>query len=145
MCAATEEKAYVSCCADVYAAFDPPKLVSMSTCDDLGWDPLPRGLPAICGENSLGLGGCSGELTFDEARLFCESKGARMCSIDDFGNDEAFGSSCDYEWELKWSSTECEADFEGGSFKGYSWSMGPGAMVSDQVTRTSIPTCSPAP
>ena len=101
----------------------PPRLlqVSVSTCEDLGWDPITRGSTSVCGENSLGLGGCSGQLTWPEAKSFCESKGARLCSVVDYENDEAFGSSCGYEWKLMWSNTPCAA--------GYSQCMGPSALV----------------
>ena len=99
--------------------------LSTSTCEDLGWDPLTRGSDTVCGENSLGLGGCSGELTFDEARLFCETSGARLCSLDDYRNNEAYGSSCGIEWGQKWSSTACE----NGAIESYSWAIGPAATV----------------
>ena len=105
-----------------------PLGLSSCTCDNLGWDPLPRGSADVCGENSLGLGGCSGELAYDDAKIFCESKGARICRIEDYKNNEAYGSSCGIEWSQKWSSSACE-NAENGAIESYSWAMGPAAMV----------------
>ena len=89
---------FVRCCADA------PTLMS---CGSLGWNPEKFGNPEVCGESDTGLGGCSGFLGHDEAELFCEAGGARLCSLQELADDETRGTGCGYDFEQVWSATSC--------------------------------------
>jgi hypothetical protein len=93
---------------------------SVSTCTDLGWgkfdsngdyvDAWPSSDATVCGESDFGLGGCSGELTYDDAESFCTSVGARLCTLSELQADEAKATGCNYDYELVWSSDSCGID-----------------------------------
>ena len=96
----------------VPAPVSPPSAdstYSASTCDELGWGNAGNfGDSMVCGESDLGLpGGCSDELTWDEARGFCESAGARLCTWPELLNDEARSTGCQVDAKLVWTSTSC--------------------------------------
>ena len=82
---------------------------SIENCDTLGWDYLAYGSSEVCGEtDAFELGGaCSGMLTWDEARVFCQAGGARMCTVDELLADEPRGTGCNYNEQRIWSSTPC--------------------------------------
>jgi len=98
------------CCADIgdgYGGIPAPAptsvpstsssalLASASSCDELGWTNAEKfGDSGVCGESDLGLGGCSGDLTWSEARNFCERSGARLCSLVELQADEAKSTGC---------------------------------------------------
>jgi len=86
----------------------PPALLSASTCADLGWTNAEKfGSSAVCGESDMSLGGCSGALTWPEARHFCEASGARMCSVAELKANEAKSTGCGYDKEQVWASDRC--------------------------------------
>ena len=95
----------VRCCAD-----EP--IPSASSCQELGWDTAARfGSLLVCGESYLNLGGCSGEKTHQQAKLFCEDAGSRLCSAEELQSDEARGSGCSYDRTMVWSSSPCSEGF----------------------------------
>jgi hypothetical protein len=86
---------------------------SIETCDDLGWTNAESyGSSHVCGETDTeNLGGkCSGLLTWDEARDFCQHGGARLCTAYELIDDDARGTGCNYDRELIWSSTACGSE-----------------------------------
>jgi len=108
------------CCANVFLA--PPVTPSQkpvisptseptplaSTCEDLGWTNADSyGSSEVCGESYRGLGGCSGELPWFEAQEFCTNAGARLCSADELGHDEARATGCGLDRKQVWSDSEC--------------------------------------
>ena len=83
---------------------------SFSSCDDLGWtNAAAYGSSLVCGESDTGLGGCSGDLTWSCAVAFCESKGARLCSLSELQADETTGTGCVYDALQLWTRTACDA------------------------------------
>jgi len=83
---------------------------SVETCDDLGWtNGASYGSTSVCGEtDALVLGGeCSGLLTWDDARDYCQHGGARLCTANELLDDEVRGTGCNYDSELIWSGTAC--------------------------------------
>ena len=131
---------FVRCCADAYGCtpfpvFEPtpqPTLTpaptsvascSESTCSELGWsNGAYFGDASVCGETDLGLGGCSGTLSWGDAKTLCQGAGARLCTADELLDDEAAQTGCNYDGRLIWSSTSCGAgSYEaayGGSLSG---------------------------
>eukprot|EP00037_Helgoeca_nana_P030463 m.376491 g.376491 ORF g.376491 m.376491 type:complete len:1539 (-) comp28194_c0_seq1:146-4762(-) len=53
--------------------------------------------------------GCSGKVSYPEAKQFCEAVGARLCTLPELQADETHGSGCNYDFEHVWSSTSCPA------------------------------------
>lgn len=74
-----------------------------------GWRDLD-GTNAVCAESEAGLGGCSGRLTLDEAAAYCEAVGARLCTADELGDNEAANTGCNLDGSRVWSSTVCYGD-----------------------------------
>jgi len=99
-CWAGSTERLVRCCADEPPA--PPK-----TCAALGWNADKYGSKSVCGESDLGLGGCSGVKSWDDAVDFCAAAGARLCTADELLDDEARGTGCSYDGKRVWSSTKC--------------------------------------
>jgi len=81
---------------------------SASTCDELGWtNAAAAGKPGVCGESDASpLTGCSGEMTWLQARAFCQSVGTRLCTLDEVKVEPA-GTGCVYDDVQSWSSTVC--------------------------------------
>jgi hypothetical protein len=52
-------------------------------------------------------GTCSGLRTWRRAKNFCESKGARLCTISELVNEEPRGTGCNLDGKLIWSSDSC--------------------------------------
>jgi len=78
---------------------------SASNCEDLGWTNAESiGDSAVCGETKPS-GECSGEVTWSEAKDFCEGAGARLCKIEEIADAE--GTGCRYDGKLLWTSTAC--------------------------------------
>lgn len=82
---------------------------SVSSCTDLGWaNAATYGSTAVCGESDQSLGGCSGDLTYGDADLFCRKKWrgrGRLCSVEEVENLEMQDAHCDYDAEMLWTST----------------------------------------
>jgi hypothetical protein len=82
---------------------------SVSSCGDLGWtNANEHGSTAVCGESDKGMGGCSGDLSYGDADLFCRKKWGgrgRLCTVAELENVEMQDATCDYEGEMLWSST----------------------------------------
>jgi hypothetical protein len=111
---------------------------SASTCQVLGWSASPFGSTGVCGESNVD-NICSGDVTWDAARAFCQAAGARLCTLAELLNDEARDTGCNYNTELIWSATSC---YDGvGTADGYytaygSTSSGFGATTSVCKSRT---------
>ena len=87
--------------------------ISASSCDKLGWgNAASYGDSMICGESDLGLGGCSGDVSWAGAVFFCESIGARLCTEAELSDDEARATGCGYDRSLSWTSTACDGEIE---------------------------------
>ena len=104
-------------------------LCSELTCTELGWDGFRFGHGTVCGGSEItqidSVGevsgsGCFGGVptfengertnglaTFDEAREFCQSAGARLCEAYELLADDARDSGCQLNGELVWSGTPC--------------------------------------
>jgi len=118
VCGDSTRTAAVRCCADVSTPTAAPTLsptvtvlpiaVSVSTCDDLGWNPEENGSPAVCAvSDAAPLAGCSGAIRWRDALRFCEGVGARLCSADELQQNEARGTGCSYDLAWVWTSTPC--------------------------------------
>ena len=86
---------------------------SSSNCEDLDMMPgIDRGSDGVCGD-SFGFNqgiACSGEVTWEQARDFCEGPGARLCTEYELEQNEAKASGCGADKALIWTSTPCGAD-----------------------------------
>jgi len=94
---------------DTDLAFSAPT-VSAKTCAQLSdgkqYEPERFGSPAVCGGSKVD-GKCSSPLGWAGAKEWCESAGARLCTLDELHNDEASGTGCALNRKLGWSSTPC--------------------------------------
>jgi len=72
----------------------------------------------VCGESDEGLGGCSGQVTWDDATSFCGAVGARLCTAAELSAKETSSTGCKYDKQLLWSSTECDGGYSLVSGKG---------------------------
>ena len=89
-----------------------PAAVSASSCDDLGWtNAALYGSSSVCGESDNSLGGCSGLLTWQAAVSFCESAGARLCTLEEIVNKETRSTGCGIDKDLCWSSSACAGGY----------------------------------
>lgn len=79
----------------------PPK-----TCGQLKW-PTMGGSASVCGASTVLNGRCSGEVDLFTARRTCSKIGARLCTSDELGGDEAKGTGCKFDCRRVWSSTKC--------------------------------------
>ena len=113
-----------------------------ATCDELGWTNAERfGDPKVCGESNKNLGGCSGELTWADANMFCETAGARLCTLDELLNDEPRGTGCLYNWVQVWSSTACTLEGSPGFWRAFGNSREGSETVCTQDTSISDVRC----
>jgi len=87
---------------------------SASTCDQLGWTSKANlGSSLICSSSASSSCTdddcleCSGLVDWAEARSYCESIGARLCTMDEVLDDEVAGGGCGYDTELIWTATSC--------------------------------------
>jgi subtilisin-like proprotein convertase family protein len=95
--------------ATKYCDGDGNCVSSASNCDTLvpaGWD-LDQGSPFVCGETDY-LVGCSGLVTFAQAKDWCSSMGGRLCTWSELAADEAAGTGCAYDSARVWSTSECQ-------------------------------------
>ena len=79
------------------------------TCSELGDFDNTYGESTVCGERdatSLG-GSCSGALSWEAAKAFCEDAGARLCTSVEILDQESRGTGCSYDMEHLWSKTSC--------------------------------------
>ena len=83
--------------------------MSTSSCDDLTWTNTEIfGSMVVCGESDKGMaGGCSGLVTWEQGHSFCQTVGARLCTLMEMLSDEARGTGCAYDNDLLWTSTSC--------------------------------------
>ena len=85
---------------------------SVSSCDDLGWtNAEARGLPDVCSASDFG-NGCSGDVDWASAELFCSGVGARLCTSQELTSDETRATGCQGDNNLVWASTSCEGGYE---------------------------------
>jgi len=98
----------------------PVVLVSVSSCDDLGWNNAElAGDTLVCSESDADpLPGCSDLLTWSDAKDFCENAGARLCTGIEIENRDAWLSGCGYDTEFLWSSTMCDSGYSVGTGSG---------------------------
>ena len=95
---------------------------STSTCveevtlnDEVAW-------ARCCADQVLNRGDCSGYRSWQHANHYCDSKGARLCTLTELQNDEARDTGCNYDRTFVWSSTPCTGNLKQGgkhSFSGY--------------------------
>ena len=77
---------------------------SGSTCDELGWD-VGFGDDDVCPErDDSPLPDCSDYLNWTSARSFCETAGARLCTLAEMQNDETRNTGCSYTAMPSWST-----------------------------------------
>jgi hypothetical protein len=132
-CEADETPAAVSCCADSQSRIDaadvtcgegaggpPPPMapcISAMSCEALqaahGEWPASQYQPSVCGESDAGLSdGCAGGEQsetegWEAAEATCFEVGARLCTASELYTGAAYGTGCDHNGGLVWSSTEC--------------------------------------
>ena len=84
-------------------------LCSAQSCSELGWAERFRFLNAgrgVCGESDGGWACTAG--TWDHAVSVCTSVGARLCSIEEFGNYPG-GTGCGFDNSHVWAEDACTA------------------------------------
>jgi hypothetical protein len=126
-CINANKKSSARCCADTVlnpvpaptlAPVGPPvhsptkapstDAVSVSSCSDLGWtNAATYGDTDICGSSVNNKNQCSNKKNFGGAKSFCESFGARLCTLNELLDDEVKGTGCALDAKPVWSSTEC--------------------------------------
>eukprot|EP00041_Stephanoeca_diplocostata_P030623 m.932583 g.932583 ORF g.932583 m.932583 type:complete len:1575 (+) comp23791_c0_seq1:275-4999(+) len=74
----------------------------------MAYGTMPTG-PTVCASSKSAIRGCSGLVTWSEAKDFCEEQGARLCTQTELATDETHGSGCNYDYNQIWSSTSCES------------------------------------
>jgi len=135
-CSPSSEGHTARCCADVFVP-SPTPFVSASSCEDLGWSNAESfGSSEVCGESNLGLGGCSGFMSWSEAQEFCANAGARLCSADELKSDEARSTGCSLDRAYLWSSSECG---DGSYLTAYGGSFAGTNTVCEEATVATIP------
>jgi len=102
----------------------------------LGWTNAGSyGSSEVCGESDLGLGGCSGFVTWAKAEEFCTNAGARLCSANELASDEARATGCTHDRKHVWSNSECG---DGSYLTVYGASFGGTDTVCEEATSASI-------
>jgi len=78
-------------------------------CSELAWDSSTWGTASVCGEtDGSPFNGCSGQLSWSDARERCQAAGARLCSAAELVADEARDTGCNYNTALVWSQDRCD-------------------------------------
>jgi len=86
----------------------PQDELSAKSCSEIGWDNAGDwGASGVCGESDSSLGGCSGDVTWADAKAFCEAAGARLCTVEELQDDETRGTGCGYDTKMVWTSDSC--------------------------------------
>lgn len=107
-CAADGSANYPTrCCYD-----DQPATASARTCSSIGWSEHPQ-YPDLC-SSSLDGNACKRSGTFSTATAVCETKGARLCTLQELRAGSMRGGGC--KAQQVWSSTPCGKDKSGRSF-----------------------------
>ena len=121
-CVIKDPTAFPSTPATVSPSHAGPATESASSCVALGWaNAASWGSSSVCGESDLSLGGCSGSVTWSEARSFCEAGGARLCTVSELQANEARSTGCGLDRTKLWSADACDGGFMlafGASFAG---------------------------
>lgn len=112
-CSSAQDRFPARCCASGVA---PPGIKALPnlpprrTCEELGWTnekQIRHGSPKVCAQSEVGAHAeCVGPMLFDAAQALCAHLGARLCSAEELGHDEAKGSGCHLDTEVVWSSSE---------------------------------------
>jgi len=89
------------CCADV-------QITSSSSCEKLQWK-TTSSAPKVCAHSKVLGDFCSGDYNFAEAKKFCSTAGARLCTSEELESDVAAGSGCDLDAISVWTSTACKS------------------------------------
>lgn len=66
---------------------------SAKSCGELGWSASASGSSSVCAASKIGKA-CFPGGSLDDAKSFCESAGARLCTVAELAADEAKGSGC---------------------------------------------------
>ena len=69
-------------------------------------------------------GDCPPLLKWNAAKIWCERKGARMCTQIELQSDETRDTGCNSDRKLVWSSTECSGHWKQGQGKLGHWNKG---------------------
>lgn len=96
-------------CVSTIPLVDAPAAASARGCAELGWPTRTAhdGRPDLC-SGPRGELECSEPLTWEDARLRCESIGARLCTHRELAADAARGSTCGADEPWVWSATRCQ-------------------------------------
>jgi hypothetical protein len=113
--------------------------VSSLTCSSLGWtNAAVYGSPAVCGASNTGaLSVCSGLISWNSAKTFCEDVGGRLCTLNELFADEARGTGCIYDSQLVWSTTSCA----GGVIAAMGSTIGGSNTICSEVTSSHVVRC----
>ena len=113
---------------------------SPQTCGELGW--IDSDSDGVCANAKLNVTGslsyttttegfaCSGKLTWEESRDWCEAGGARLCTSSELNSGVATDTGCNLNELQVWSSTPCgddDDDDDGNSVLMFASGRGDGA------------------
>ena len=89
---------------------ESPDVYSDQPCSSLGWPNHSQTHRYKSCAGNPGGEECSGALTFTEARNYCESAGARLCTVAEMHIGLADGSVCTTAEDLHWTGIPCTTD-----------------------------------
>ena len=113
--------------------------VSPLGCETLGWE-LEDGDDEVCAD-STGLG-CQ-SLSYSDAETYCVSAGARLCTLDEIGANEAAGTGCGFDNQRTWTMTTdgcADGQSLSAAGKAFFWST-VGPVCTDTVTVLGVRCC----
>jgi hypothetical protein len=86
-----------------------PAVVSSKSCAELGFNYDLYGSPFVCGDTKWkpDRDYCPGHVDVVSAMDWCESAGARLCTLSELANEETKDTGCNMNQEMIWSSTPC--------------------------------------
>eukprot|EP00613_Pedinella_sp_CCMP2098_P034643 CAMPEP_0171727302 /NCGR_PEP_ID=MMETSP0991-20121206/26228_1 /TAXON_ID=483369 /ORGANISM="non described non described, Strain CCMP2098" /LENGTH=333 /DNA_ID=CAMNT_0012321045 /DNA_START=26 /DNA_END=1027 /DNA_ORIENTATION=- len=123
-------------------------LCSATSCEELGWSNAEEHVSTdVCGETDhdgeshLGSDGCSGHMNAADAELFCEGRGARLCTLSELEQDEPRKTGCDYDREQVWSTTACDNGSGFMTIEGSTPHQGGAVCTDAQDTSTVVARC----